>query len=109
VSSCGNGCAHEGTRGTEEEDDASIGVVTYTALVQGIANVTTALKVPGLCPFFFLIMVVWKQVRELGCEESKVMGSGLLVSVCNTGNGVSCYCIGAELCHFGRAAEKKNV
>ena len=52
------------------------GVVRYTAFMQGIANVT-GLKVPGLCPFVLLIMVVWKQVGELGCEESKAMGSGL--------------------------------
>jgi hypothetical protein len=52
------------------------GVVRYTAFMQGITNVT-ALTVPGLCPFVLLIMVVWQQVRELGCEEGKLMVNGL--------------------------------
>jgi hypothetical protein len=52
------------------------GVVRYPAVMQAITNVT-ALTVAGLCLFLLLIWVDWKQVTELGCEVSKVMGSGL--------------------------------
>ena len=56
----------------EEEDDGGEWGSEIHCICQGIASVT-ALKVPGLCPFVLPIMVVWKQVRELGFEESKVM------------------------------------
>jgi len=60
----------------EEEDGSGEWGNEIQCIVQGITSVT-ALTVPGLCPLVLLIMVVWQQVRELGCEEGKLMVKGL--------------------------------